>query len=101
MIWRCCFWRSAILLAGSGLMSAATVALGVTPGSSRLGSAVILRADVTPADGGGKITFYDGVSVLGVAPVTLSGSATLSTRFLGSGTHALKAYYAGSNSTAI
>ena len=60
-----------------------SVNLTATPNPSTLGSAVTLTATVT-AGASGKVMFYDGVTVLGVA--TLSGTqATLATRLLPSG----------------
>jgi uncharacterized repeat protein (TIGR01451 family) len=48
-----------------------------------------------PAGATGKVTFYDGTTVLGIS--TISGAqATLITTLLASGTRSLRAYYAGS-----
>jgi hypothetical protein len=89
------------------LAAQTTVTLTTTPNPSRFGAPVVLRASVTTAGGGfslpatGGVTFYDGVTVLGTAPI-VSGAASLSTIQLQAGTRKLKAYYAGdaSNSPA-
>ena len=70
-----------------------SVNLTATPNPATLGSTVTLTATVT-AGATGKVMFYDGVTVLGVA--TLSGTqATLATKLLPSGVRSLRARYAG------
>jgi len=70
-----------------------TVTLTVSANPSILGAPVVLTATVTPNTAFGRVTFYDGVTVLGDALIT--GTATITTRLLASGSHKLKAYYAG------
>lgn len=79
------------LLTAQGLP---TVVLRASPNPSKFGAPVQLTASVTPTTATGSITFYDGVTVLGAAPV-VSGSAKLSTILLGGGRHSLTAFYAG------
>ena len=65
-----------------------SVSLSATPNPATLGSAVTLTATVTTG-ASGKVMFYDGVTVLGVA--TLSGNqATLATKLLPSGVRSLR-----------
>lgn len=61
---------------------------------STLGQVVTLTAVVTPPEATGKVTFYDGVALLGTSTLA-NGSATLSTVLLSAGNHALRAYYGG------
>jgi hypothetical protein len=49
---------------------------------------------VTPGTATGRITFYDGVTVLGIKPL-VSGAASLSTILLPAGNRKLRAYYSG------
>ena len=88
-----------ILAAVPNLLNAQTsVALTVAPSSpSMLGLAVTLSASVTPAAATGKVTFYDGVNLVGTKPLT-SGATSLSTILLTAGSHKLKAYYLGDTS---
>jgi hypothetical protein len=82
-----------------------STSLVAVPNPSNYGQPVILTATVTPG-ATGKVTFYDGVTILGVE--TLSGTqASIKTVMLPSGTRSLKALYqgdgtyAGSNSAVI
>jgi uncharacterized repeat protein (TIGR01451 family) len=61
---------------------------------------VTLTATVTPVTATGKVTFYDGTTVLGTSTI-LSGTASLSTIMLPDGARALRAYYAGVTSNVI
>src|SRR5579872_2107318 len=58
-----------------------------------LGQPLTLTGTV-PSGATGKVTFYDGASVLGIATVT-GGHANLTTSLLPSGLHALRAHYSG------
>jgi uncharacterized protein (TIGR03437 family) len=58
------------------------------------GQAVRLTATVNPAAATGKVTFYDGVGILGTMPVS-GGRAVLSTILLGPAGNALQAYFSG------
>lgn len=75
------------------------VSLVSTPNPSNFGQSVILIATVSPASATGKVTFYDGTTVLGIAALS-GGQATYSTLFLPSGTRQLRAYYGGDASHA-
>jgi hypothetical protein len=74
--------------------NATTTALSTLPNPSVFGAAVTLKATVTQAAASGKVTFYDGASVIGVAALA-SGSATLQTSLLPAGGRQLRAYYGG------
>jgi hypothetical protein len=72
---------------------ASSTSLTASPGAAVLGHAVTLTATVT-SGATGKVTFYDGVTVLGVA--TLAGAqAALVTYLLPSGARSLHAEYDG------
>ena len=71
-----------------------SVSLSTASNSSTFGAPVTMTAAVTPATATGKITFYDGVTVLGTKPLS-SGSATFSTVLLPAGARKLTAYYSG------
>jgi uncharacterized repeat protein (TIGR01451 family) len=70
-----------------------STALVVAPASSTLSQVVTLTASVTPG-AAGRVTFYDGASVLGVGTLS-GGQATFSTRLLAAGSHTLHAHYKG------
>src|SRR5438270_11663927 len=74
-----------------------TTTLFVSGSPAILGQPVTLTAVVTPAAAAGKVTFYDGVSILGVRPLA-SGQAALTTTLLEAGAHSLKAYFSGGGS---
>src|SRR5579885_449549 len=68
------FWMRAALPA---FMQAQTsIVLTASPNPVRFGAPVTLTATVTPATTTGRITFYDGVTVLGTAPI-VGGKATI------------------------
>src|SRR5882724_4557611 len=85
-----------LLLAALAHLSLAqtTVTLATSSNPSIFGAPVVLTATVAPTDATGRVTFYDGVAVLGVAPIS-SGTASLSTVLLPSGIRRVKAYYGG------
>ena len=94
-------WRSivitaalAVLIAGPTAAASFSVTLSASPNPAQYGQAVILTAAVTPAVATGKVTFYQGASVVGIAPVAF-GRATLTTTSLVAGPSALTAYYGG------
>jgi hypothetical protein len=63
---------------------------------SNFGDSVTFTATLAPLSATGTVTFYDGVTVLGSGPVTLtSGIATLPISSLALGTHAITAAYSG------
>jgi len=70
-----------------------TVTLTVTPASALVGTPITLSAGTFPAVTG-TVTFYDGVLVLGTAPVA-GGVATITTRLNSAGTRSFRAYYTG------
>ncbi len=76
-----------------------TVTLGTSANPSRFGAPVVLAVSVIPVTATGKVTFYDGVTVLGTTPL-VSGVASISTILLPAGSRTLKAYYAGDASSA-
>ncbi len=97
--------RSTSAIAMLGLLFAWPLAraAGSTPSSvliasslnpSTLGQTINLTATVTPSDATGVVTFYDGVNLLGIKPLS-GGSAVLITSQLSSGQHLLHVYYAG------
>ncbi len=71
---------------------ATTTSLTASPNPSVLGHPVALTATVS--SGTGKVTFYDGAAVLGVAMLA-GGHATLSTSLLASGSRSLTARFDG------
>src|ERR1035438_905209 len=80
-----------IAAAGS---TATTTGLVSSPNPSTLGQAVTLTATVSSATASGKMTFYDGVTVLGTSMLS-GGHATLTTALLPSGKCMFRAYYGG------
>jgi hypothetical protein len=74
------------------LTSGVTLQSSANP--SVLGHAVTLTATVSPAAATGKITFYDGTTVLGTSAIS-GAQASLTTSLLPSGVQKLKAYYGG------
>jgi hypothetical protein len=81
------------------LQAQTSLILTSTPNPSRFGAPVILTATVTPTTATGRVTFYDGVNVLGTSPV-IAGRASISTislpsanSLLAGGTRKLKATF--------
>ena len=64
--------------------------------SSTYGTPLSVTATVTPAISGGKVSFYDGVSIIGTAPL-VQGHAAFSYALLSPGSHALTARYLGAS----
>ena len=71
-----------------------TLVLAVSPSPSTYGALTTLKATLSSATATGKVTFYNGSSVLGIAPVA-SGTATLTTILLPPDAQALTARYDG------
>ncbi len=71
-----------------------TTTLTTSSASAILGKTVTLTAAVSPSTATGKVTFYDGASVLGIAALS-EGSATWKTALLNAGSHSLTARYDG------
>ncbi len=82
------------------LRAQTTVTLTTSPNPSTFGAPVVMTATVTPATATGKVTFYDGVTVLGTKSL-VSGAASLSTIALPAGTRHLRAYYSGAVSNVV
>jgi len=74
--------------------TATSLSIVTSPNPSTYGSAVTLTATVSPSKSTGRVTFYDGVQVLGESSIS-SGSAVLVTRLLPTGARPLSAYYSG------
>lgn len=78
--------------------SSTSTSLTTSSNPSETGAPVTLTATVTAAAGGpvtGTVTFYDGSSAIGTAPVDTSGKASLTTSTLLAGSHAITAVYSG------
>src|ERR1017187_3936156 len=80
-------------------LTSTTLTLAVSPAPSVLGAPVTLSATATPSNATGKITFYDGVTVLGTKTLS-GGSASFLTGLLPSGPRKLRAYYVGDSGNA-
>lgn len=75
-----------------------STALAVSPASAVTGQSVTLTATVTangPVEATGTVTFRDGSTVLGTAPLGPSGVVSLQTSALAVGTHSLTATFDG------
>ncbi|HRK45122.1 MAG TPA: Ig-like domain-containing protein, partial [Nocardioides sp.] len=68
---------------------------------SVLGDLVTFTATVTGADPTGTVTFTDGATVLGSAPVDGSGEASLETSTLAVGAHTITATYSGDDNNGV
>jgi uncharacterized repeat protein (TIGR01451 family) len=71
-----------------------TVISANSPNPSTFGRPVSLKATVSPAAATGKVTFYDGTTVLGTGTVS-NGQASLTTSALAQGSRRITAVYAG------
>jgi hypothetical protein len=76
-----------------------SVVLSANPIPATFGTVVALSATVSPSSATGSVTFYDGATILGIAPVS-SGIAAFNTLFLPSGPGSLTAFYGGSSTYA-
>ena len=84
-----------LLAALPHLLDAQTaVTLATSPNPSVFGAPVVLTATVTPSNATGRVTFYDGVTLLGTKPLS-AGTASISTILLPAGTRRLAAFYNG------
>ena len=99
---RTAFWQAAwlavVVLCGLppqafGALPTA-IAISGSPNPATFGQPVTLTAKVTPATATGNVTFYDGVTVLGIKTIA-AGKATLTTSLLPSGQRSIKAFYSG------
>ena len=79
--------------------AAVNVQLTPSPWSAPAGSSIAFTAAVTSpsagAPGSGSVSFYDGPTLLGMAPVNASGQATYSTNALSAGSQTITATYSG------
>ncbi len=91
-----CMCVAAILIATghSAAQVSTSLALSSSDNPSILGQNITLTATVSPSTVTGKVTFYDGTSVLGTSALA-NGQAALQTSLLASGTRSLKALYLG------
>jgi hypothetical protein len=87
-----------VLVSGTGEVPPASFTLSSTPNPAEFGALVTLSATISPSSATGRVTFYDGVTILGDAPVS-DGVATLNTGLLSSGSRSLTALYEGGGST--
>jgi hypothetical protein len=85
---------SANITFATGVLSPATVSLASQTNPSVFGRAVTLTATVTPSTATGRVTFYEGTTILGIGTVA-SGVASLSTIMLPADSATLRAYYGG------
>ena len=70
------------------------VALSTSVNPSTFGAPVTLTVTITPATATGRVTFFDGVSVLGSKPLS-SATASIFTTLLPAGARKLTAFYSG------
>ncbi|MDW5267935.1 MULTISPECIES: Ig-like domain-containing protein [Acidobacteriaceae] len=91
-----------VIQPSTGMATATTLASNVNPVAT--GQSVTFTADVATVGQTlvptGTVTFLDGSTVLGMAPLNGSGLATLTTSSLASGSHTISANYVGSSITA-
>jgi len=73
------------------------VFLTVTPNPADFGQSVTMLAAVNPSSATGTVTFLDGSTTLGPAPVA-NGVATFTTAALAVGAHSIRATYSGDSS---
>jgi sugar lactone lactonase YvrE len=87
-----------VLLAGIGAESTTTIALTSNSTSAFIGQPVTFTATVKPAGLGmasGKVSFYDGTTLLGTAQPLSNNAASLAVTTLAVGTHSIQASYSG------
>lgn len=80
-------------------LSASSVGLATSAATARVGEGVTFTATVSAPAGAfsptGTVTFRDGATVLGTAPLNASGQATLTANSLAVGLHSITASYSG------
>ncbi len=91
---RTLFTFLAFAAAAPAATQTATVLYTATPNPALLGQAVTLGVFVTPGTASGTVTFFDGSTPLGAAPLT-GGQAFLVTHALPFGNRSLRARYGG------
>jgi uncharacterized protein (TIGR03437 family) len=93
--------KATLLLCLITVAASAQTATATTIGSSveagTLGHTVKFTATVSTASATGTVTFFDGVNILGIEPLS-NGQATLTTSLLTAGTHSIAAFYGGDKS---
>ena len=93
------YWASTRTSGGGG-PATTTTTLSASPSSSAAqGATVTLTATITPSGAPGTVTFKDGATTIGSAPVS-SGVASTTTSSLTLGSHTLTAEFASSNTGA-
>lgn len=73
-----------------------TTSLAISPNPARADQTMILTATVFPSSATGSVTFFDGIKLLGVAPLS-NGKASFITDSLSVGNHSIIASYSGDN----
>jgi hypothetical protein len=84
----------ASLLLGAASAQSASVTLASSSTPATFGQSITLTAAISPPTATGKVTFYDGPNLLGIAPVA-GGVAAFKTTQIGFGKRSLKAHYSG------
>ncbi len=92
-------WLLGLVLCFTASLRAASVTLAVSPTPSLFGEPTTLTATVTPSSATGKVTFYDGATVLGTATMS-GGVATLVVEFNANVARVLYARYLGDGQNA-
>src|SRR6185312_3740330 len=80
-------------------LAASSVTLTSPANPVILGHPVTLVASINPATATGSVSFYDGTTMVGAAPV-VNGQATLSTSLLAPGVRSITAWYLGGTAPA-
>jgi hypothetical protein len=94
-MWTRALWQVLFLVASSQLLvaqTASTVSLFSSPNPGTYGAAITITATVTPSSATGRVTFYDGATVLGDSAIS-GGQALFTTHLLATGTRSLLAHY--------
>ncbi|WP_213806441.1 Ig-like domain repeat protein [Granulicella sp. dw_53] len=87
-----------VLLTGASSQSTTTISLTSSLTSTFAGQPVTFTATVRPivaVTPTGAVSFYDGTLLIGSVQILSNGTAALTTSTLNSGTHSIKAVYAG------
>ena len=98
-------WVALVAVAGCmpGISAAgstpASVTLATSTSTPTFGRPVTLTASATPPVATGKMTFFDGTTILGIQTLS-KGQAALTTTLLPAGKRALRAYYGGDSTYA-
>jgi uncharacterized repeat protein (TIGR01451 family) len=76
------------------ILQLANVTLATSANPQTLSQPLTFTATVAPTAATGKVTFYDGVTILAIAPL-FGGRASMSTTLLSGGAHTIMARYSG------